>query len=110
MRFSAAEIQNGKTTTNSASRATIDVSTRRGPEQAAMKAGAGSAGCGTGSTISKANGKSSMQKEVWDRHHIPPRHPRKYIIKRVKRSHHEVIKNRLMLHANKTPLSRLREL
>jgi hypothetical protein len=27
--------------------------------------------------------------EEWDRHHIPPRHPQPYVIKRVKRRHHE---------------------
>lgn len=82
--------QNAQTTAHPADRATIGASTFGTLHNTvSVEVSAESAGGDLRINIPGAKTRSSPEEDVYDRHHIPPRHPRKYIIKRVKRSHHE---------------------
>ncbi len=83
------KMQNGQMATSTAGSTAIESDTLNASQPMPAHVNVGSATIVAKTTTRRTKNRSSRQKDVWDRHHIPPKHPGKYIIKRVKRSHHE---------------------
>jgi hypothetical protein len=83
------KMQSGQMATSTAESTAIESDALNASQPLPSHANVGAATNVEKTTTRRTKNRSLRQTDVWDRHHIPPKHPCKYIIKRVKRSHHE---------------------